>query len=289
MRAKLVAVYLFRAALVAAALIWVGGGTVEGGVRWVAALTEIGLVAGFGMLWFPGLLMGLVVWWLFIRPLLRAARVSSHRLDQIAEWPMLLGAYVSSIAVGWEVAEAPTLADSGLEMLAHASLVLGVLAIALFGGEWALERIRPGTPDRPVRTGWHIGVDEEVDPEPAEEFWSPEPPVGWRGWMWRDGTLHGVRVPWPRPILEAECNLGCRPVPGWLCGCGIYATKDRWNAWRTPIIGKVALSGRVIEHEEGYRAARAEILELWVPAELAPAIRRRYPGVRIHERTEVRA
>lgn len=279
---------MLRLGAVALALVWVAGGTADGVGRWLAALLEIGLVAGFGMLWFPGLLLGFVLWSLLIRPLLRAARVSSHRLDEIAGWPMLLGAYVSSVAVGWEVADAPTPAESGLEMLVHSSLVLAVLAGAYLGGEWVIERARPRVGGGLGGNGWRAGVDpDDVEPEPTEVYWSPETPIGWRGWVWRNGVLNGVRVPWPERILEAECHLGCDEVPGWLCTCGIYATKERGNAWAAPVVGKVALSGRLVEHEEGYRAARAEILELWVPSELVDPVRRRYPGVLVHEKAEV--
>lgn len=51
------------------------------------------------------------------------------------------------------------------------------------------------------------------------------------------------------------------------------------------VIGMVELSGLVIEHEEGYRAKQARIIEVWVEdsPETARAIAARYPEVQVHD------
>lgn len=122
-----------------------------------------------------------------------------------------------------------------------------------------------------------------------EEFWSPTPASGWRTWAWTPLGLHGYRVPWPDGELTAEC-LSCDEVPGWSHSCGIYAVKTRQQlstaffhqTGRVDLIaGRVEMEGLVIEHESGYRAERARIVELIVPDELADDVARRYPGVRV--------
>lgn len=117
-----------------------------------------------------------------------------------------------------------------------------------------------------------------------DEFWSPEPIIAWRRWRLLGTTLHGVRRPWPTALFQATCPT-CKTVPGWDCTCGIYATKTEQRVWSSDplVFGRVELSGHVIEHEDGYRAERARIVELFVPADLHPQIvAARYPDVTIH-------
>jgi hypothetical protein len=117
-------------------------------------------------------------------------------------------------------------------------------------------------------------------------LWSPDPVVGYRYWRIDVDGLRGVRgMRWVRPHLDAHCRWGVPgPVPhaAGECGpppCGIYATKDPQDliggyssdaAWallvgegvrmlETGAYGAVALSGRVVEHERGYRGARADV------------------------------
>jgi hypothetical protein len=61
-------------------------------------------------------------------------------------------------------------------------------------------------------------------------------------------------------------------APQYDCQCGFYATKEPDEHWATysAAYGKVALWGRIVEHERGYRAQYAYPLELWV-----------YPGYHI--------
>ena len=85
--------------------------------------------------------------------------------------------------------------------------------------------------------------------------------------------------------VTASCPLFGSPtheVPSESCGCGFYSVKElelilshsellhltaihgaRRGAWNIPVVlGRVLLSGKVIEHDLGYRAERARIAEL---------------------------
>jgi hypothetical protein len=116
---------------------------------------------------------------------------------------------------------------------------------------------------RPKPSMWDSTLDREV-------FWSPTPILGFR--VWEVGTrLRGARKPWRTPTYDAECvRRGAGPhgdeIPhtDGSCGkpaCGIYATKDPdplldyWGPGRA--IGVVEMSGKVVEHDFGYRARRA--------------------------------
>jgi hypothetical protein len=112
--------------------------------------------------------------------------------------------------------------------------------------------------------------------------------VGFRHWHVSGGRLYSVgrhpldgvdcpsgagpfeRIEWPAAGLTA---LPCRdgPSPALGCSCGIYATstlRDPGAAWRSGphyehhMIGAVALWGRVVEHEHGYRAQHARPVAL---------------------------
>ncbi|MBN2114388.1 MAG: hypothetical protein JW785_09705 [Acidimicrobiia bacterium] len=103
---------------------------------------------------------------------------------------------------------------------------------------------------------------------PGEPFWSPRPILGFRTWQPTRQGMRGVVQFWPKPRLEAFCPHGPgvpHDSPG--CRCGIYASKEAatlagvpWGAWPRPLVhGLVALTGKVVEHERGYRAQRAEV------------------------------
>jgi hypothetical protein len=112
--------------------------------------------------------------------------------------------------------------------------------------------------------------------------------VGFRHWHVEHGRLFSIgrhplddvdcpsgagafgRVQWPVSGLTA---LPCRdgPAPALDCSCGVYATsdlRDPGTAWRSGphyarhVIGAVALWGRVVEHETGYRAQHARPIAL---------------------------
>lgn len=127
----------------------------------------------------------------------------------------------------------------------------------------------------------------------ASEDGSPElvlgPIVGYRlWWIGPDGVLRSLNraveaVYPPRGEVRARCDRGhADPPPGAACVCGIYAWKrlpdprseERPGGPRLPEIsmeciyvgprwaeaaGLVRLWGRVVEHEEGYRAERASV------------------------------
>lgn len=95
-----------------------------------------------------------------------------------------------------------------------------------------------------------------------------QPIVAWRAWTafarkdWSKPRLlpiAGDTHPWPP--LEPACG-SCRrrrfhQVPGLDCTCGLYAVREAHLLRRTrdpAAVGTVALWGRVVEHELGYRA-----------------------------------
>ncbi len=97
---------------------------------------------------------------------------------------------------------------------------------------------------------------------------SAEPILAWRAWALtgrRDGTdlllrpVVGRARPW-KPMEPA--GAGCKharlhAAPHLGCTCGLHATHEVevLRRTRTPaVLGRVALWGRVIEHEHGYRA-----------------------------------
>lgn len=122
--------------------------------------------------------------------------------------------------------------------------------------------------------------------EPDDEFWSAEPVVGWRTWKWNGRVLKGMfERDWPSHLMEADCVV-CPDPPGWDCPCGIYAMKHLrqlpTSKHGSTIVGKVSLWGRVVEHEDGYRASNAAITELWVDdVQVARWIALTYPDVRV--------
>ena len=95
-----------------------------------------------------------------------------------------------------------------------------------------------------------------------------EPVLAWRSWTLtgrRDGETLLLRPvtagskPWrPREIAQATCRLAwSHEAPNVDCSCGLHATLDLGFLRRTrcpAVLGRVALWGRVIEHEHGYRA-----------------------------------
>ena len=101
--------------------------------------------------------------------------------------------------------------------------------------------------------------------------------LGFRMWELR-GRLVGAWMPWDRPEYEARCGTR-RSGPGddvphtdGRCGyppCGLYCFKEPEQllaAFGMPrgsarfVLGLVSLSGKVVEHEHGYRAKKARVL-----------------------------
>lgn len=113
--------------------------------------------------------------------------------------------------------------------------------------------------------------------EEHDERWSPAPVRGFRVWRIKSGAIWGNQVVWEGPTLISRC---LRSVPGEdvphsvrRCGppsCGIYAVKSL-NLFPDDIascefgdtaVGVVALAGKVVEHELGYRAQRAAVVAI---------------------------
>ncbi len=104
------------------------------------------------------------------------------------------------------------------------------------------------------------------------DAWSPTPIVGYRLWAMRNGELHGARRRWKKPVFVATCATHGEGAPhadercGRL-GCGVYATKALEPLLAMHVqpdshsyaAAAVALTGRVVEHERGYRAAAAQV------------------------------
>jgi hypothetical protein len=113
----------------------------------------------------------------------------------------------------------------------------------------------------------------------AAPMWSPIPVHGYRAWWVTAKGLQGAtRFVWDTPRLTAMCGPfdgtddGDVPHTDGRCGappCGIYVLKDPGIMVRMAastgdeespvVIGLTALSGKVVEHDEGYRAQHAEV------------------------------
>lgn len=107
------------------------------------------------------------------------------------------------------------------------------------------------------------------------EAWSPVPVRAYRMWRIEGNSLMGAKTVWRRPTFSAGClrNVDGEDVPHSVrrCGtpaCGIYGLKELYQlaGWEEGAhfekcaIGVVAFSGKVVEHEAGYRAQNARVL-----------------------------
>jgi hypothetical protein len=95
-----------------------------------------------------------------------------------------------------------------------------------------------------------------------------EPIVAWRAWALtghRDGTelllrpvAKRARTWRPREVVEASCRTSrWHEAPDPACTCGLHGTHGLEVLRKTKcpaVLGRVALWGRVVEHEHGYRA-----------------------------------
>ncbi len=127
--------------------------------------------------------------------------------------------------------------------------------------------------------GMLVLVREEIAAYESEfpEAWSPTGVPGFRIWVLDEGRLVGARRPWTDPEFEARCNAfpDSDEIPhtdercGRL-GCGVYATRDLRplldshvrESDRGYAAGRVEMSGKVVEHEDGYRAQRATVVSI---------------------------
>jgi len=109
------------------------------------------------------------------------------------------------------------------------------------------------------------------------EAWSPVPVLGFRIWKFHTGGFYGYREHWKQPSLRAYCPSTRThsevPHTDGRCGetpCGIYAAKDvrslldaHGHYDMTDIaVGLVGMSGKVVEHEKGYRAEYVSVLAM---------------------------
>ena len=172
-----------------------------------------------------------------------------------------------------------------LLVMLGASLLSAGLLVAVRRLQLPTQDLAPITPSRlPAALPWHAVIGTI---EPDEEFWSPEVVVGWRAWQWTGAVLRGVVTEWPTQNFIAWCEQ-CSEPPGWEHPCGVYAVA-RPSEVRTmfpgkpDVVGRVELSGLVIEHESGYRASHARILDLWTgSAFIADWLSDLYPDVNVH-------
>jgi hypothetical protein len=91
-------------------------------------------------------------------------------------------------------------------------------------------------------------------------------PIAAKGPAWQPGWNTATCQTAPVPLLSAPHRA---PAEG--CACGLYGRMELDVAPSSGILdqslwgeiaGKVELAGKVIEHEEGYRAERARLVEL---------------------------
>ena len=103
-------------------------------------------------------------------------------------------------------------------------------------------------------------------PDQDDTFYTFEPIVGYRGWEWSGRRLVGAVTEWQTAFMKARHidHMGSEPhlAPDWGCRCGVNVYKDVYDARGFPILGKVELSGLVIEFERGYRGQFGEIIEI---------------------------
>ena len=119
-----------------------------------------------------------------------------------------------------------------------------------------------------------------------------EPVTGWRYWQLQPGTValrsvtHKSFAWTPGRPLRAGCRGGGHPAPDEGCSCGIYGSADlttlrEHGVCLTPgalVLGQVALWGKVVADDHGYRgeygypAALRVVRESVPPASLEPVL-----------------
>ena len=106
------------------------------------------------------------------------------------------------------------------------------------------------------------------------------PIIGHRVWRWDTAGLKSLNgKPWsPGKPLAAKCGAGnthdAHEVPQTDCTCGVYAAKNvehlrKIGLDRRGVIGEVNLWGKVVEHEQGFRAQFAYPRILILPPGMA--------------------
>ncbi len=115
---------------------------------------------------------------------------------------------------------------------------------------------------------------------PATCSWRPpaQPVSGWRYWRFATDAGRLISVSqrgfsWePGAVLRARCVGGGHPAPDRGCSCGIHASADLASlrehalclAPGVLVVGEVALWGRVVLDDHGYRGQLARPRRLWL-------------------------
>lgn len=113
-------------------------------------------------------------------------------------------------------------------------------------------------------TAW-VTAGPTGEPDDSETMWMAEPIVGYRGWNWDGNYLKAGYGPWHSTFMKAthHGDVTSHESPTWSCLCGINVYKEpQGPGTYYPILGKVALTGRVIEFEFGYRGEFGRILHI---------------------------
>jgi hypothetical protein len=205
---------------------------------------------------------------------LRRARAALDKaLDRIAHQPPLRPSGARMLGNTKRVSAAPTVPDRsrawerGRRDLEQRLAEIVARAPAVY------------VPAPPATTTTTSLLWSDRDPRRLPVLWSPTPVLGFRAWRMMKTGMNGAVKRWRTPTYAAGCVIGgvertddevphtngeCADPP-----CGLYALKDPgeitakltpgWNA-----MGMVALSGKVVEHAIGYRAARATVVAIVV-------------------------
>jgi hypothetical protein len=146
-----------------------------------------------------------------------------------------------------------------------------------------IERSDRGPSDEPVPEEVGSRVPDGVEPIVAYRMWTAE----------SDLLLHsGYDATWPAGEWMVAACAGPHTAPNERCTCGLYSLREpdslhtwinilfalnsepgapaptrgtepsRPLEWPSPVVGKVHLAGKVIEHDDGYRAERARLVEI---------------------------
>jgi hypothetical protein len=124
----------------------------------------------------------------------------------------------------------------------------------------------------PTPTNWRGFERRQTHPISGDR--QTDPVIGWRSWSLRQGfSESGHTTTWvltspamsmvewpPRAAMRATCHTGCRDAPARQCRCGLYAIwPESFNGGLAGgvVVGEIKGWGRVIEHQEGWRAASA--------------------------------
>lgn len=117
--------------------------------------------------------------------------------------------------------------------------------------------------------------------------WSPDPVPGFTILEVEDGTLHDGDHTWTRAVVRPGCPTGRWDAPHedaacarLACGVLAYKSIDRLpgiSGGTMRAVAELAMSGRVVEHADGYRAEVGEIMAL-VAFDDSRWFRTRYPG-----------